>query len=570
MPPRLMATQRVVGMKGSAWTHGLALTLVAAAAAIGLRLAGITWGLPYTFNADEPHLVNLAVSFGAGSLKPYAFKYPTLWPYLLFIGYGLYFLTWSFFGLRKGVSDFVGLFAWEPGGFFLIARLLAAAFSLLGVWVLWKAERERSPKRLPWAALLLAFSPVLVELSHSAKPDCLMFALACAGWLFAFRSQKEGKLKDHVLCGLSLGLAVSAQYTAAPALLALPVAHWTGKGRRQPSRLFLGLAAAAGGFIAGTPFSVLDPVAVLEGARDHAALFEMTQWSRAELLRSIWINIWTFAGAGSIAAAAALLGLCRLAFRRDPAAVLLAVPVLGYGWLLSNNPDGGWPRYMLAAYPALALLASEGLAWIEEGRRWRSPALTGVLFLLAAGPGLAQSALMDRRMSLPDTRGLSAAWVLAHVPQGSALLVDEPHASPSVPMAKEQVEELWRQTTASGSPRARLYRGMALAHPGGGYRLYRIRRSARELHSGPRHVELSQADSPTVDLRSGLDPVRALRISYVITSTFGADPRVSPELATFFQELYGSGRLAAVFEPIPGKVSGPVLRIFQVTKSGRA
>jgi hypothetical protein len=47
-------------------------------AALALRLFGIMWGLPHAYNADEPHLVNLAVSFGGGSLNPYAFKYPTL------------------------------------------------------------------------------------------------------------------------------------------------------------------------------------------------------------------------------------------------------------------------------------------------------------------------------------------------------------------------------------------------------------------------------------------------------------------------------------------------------------
>ena len=46
--------------------------------AVVLRLLGICWGLPHLYNADEPHIVNLAVSFGGGSLKPYAFKYPTL------------------------------------------------------------------------------------------------------------------------------------------------------------------------------------------------------------------------------------------------------------------------------------------------------------------------------------------------------------------------------------------------------------------------------------------------------------------------------------------------------------
>src|SRR3954469_5497787 len=82
--------------------------------AAALRLAGLQWGLPNTPNADEPHLVNLAVSFGGGSLRPYALKYPPFWPYLLFASYAVYFLAWSAFGLRRGVADFASLFAWRP------------------------------------------------------------------------------------------------------------------------------------------------------------------------------------------------------------------------------------------------------------------------------------------------------------------------------------------------------------------------------------------------------------------------------------------------------------------------
>src|SRR5690348_3436894 len=100
-------------------SFGFYLLLGFFALAMLLRLAGIFWGLPATFNGDEPHIVNLAVSFGSGSLRPYAFKYPTLWPYLLFLCYGIYFLIWSGFGHLKSVAEFAGLYAWHPTGFYL-------------------------------------------------------------------------------------------------------------------------------------------------------------------------------------------------------------------------------------------------------------------------------------------------------------------------------------------------------------------------------------------------------------------------------------------------------------------
>jgi hypothetical protein len=130
-------------------------------------------------------------------------------------------------------------------------------------------------------------------------------------------------------------------------------------------------------------------------------------------------------------------------------------------------------------------------------------------------------------------------------------------------MEREQVEEVWRKTSAAGSPRSRLFRAMADSHPGGGYRLYRIMRSARDLRSSPRHVQLSQADSPTLDLSEGLAEARRAGVAYVIISSLGARPDRARELRRFFDELFREGSLAKEF--VPGWwEAGPTLRVFRL------
>ena len=153
----------------------LAVLLAVIAAAAALRLAGAGYGLPAVFNADEPHHVDVAVSFGRGSLNPGVFKYPTLWMYTLFLEYGAYFVFWSRCGLARSVSDFGALFVWHPGSFYLLARLLSAAFSLGGVVLCWRtAARLFGGRSGLWAAALLAASPTLVVSAHAAKPDSMM------------------------------------------------------------------------------------------------------------------------------------------------------------------------------------------------------------------------------------------------------------------------------------------------------------------------------------------------------------------------------------------------------------
>ena len=107
---------------------------------------------------------------------------------------------------------------------------------------------------------------------------------------------------------------------------------------------------------------------------------------------------------------------------------------------------------------------------------------------------------------------------------------------------------------------------MAERHPGGGYRIYRIQRSAADLFSAPKHVAASQADGDFLDVRPGLDPVRAVRASWVVTSSIGADPRRARELATFFSELASGAELVREFAPEPGKVAGPWLRVWKLRR----
>jgi hypothetical protein len=105
---------------------------------------------------------------------------------------------------------------------------------------------------------------------------------------------------------------------------------------------------------------------------------------------------------------------------------------------------------------------------------------------------------------------------------------------------------------------------MAAKHPGGGYRIYRVQRSARDLFTAPRQVSLSQADGDFLDVRPGLDVARAARVDYVFTSSFGADPRRSRELATFFSELVAQADFVREFPSEPGSSTGPWLRVYRL------
>ena len=544
----------------SPWAWALIACALLAAA---LRFVKIGYGLPHTYNADEPHLVNMAVSFGGGSLRPHSFKYPTVWPTMLAGLYGLWFGAWSVFGLRKAPADFAALYGFAPTGFYLIARLAAAAASLGALAVVSRAERAEDRTRWPYGALILAFSPVLVELAHAAKPDSLMLLFVAGAWAGALRFQAGGARGWLFAAGALTGAACSTQYTAAPLALLLPLS-WLLREGGPPSWtwLFQAAAFAAAAFTVGSPFIALDFRRFAADWTDYADLGRLRPHDAAAMAKTVAYNLWTYGGDGSPAGAAAAIGLGVLAWRRTRRAILLAVPVAAYYLVLSGSPDGGWQRYLLGVFPALALLSSEGLALLGGKSPWRRASVAA----LVLAPGLFLSWRYVADLTLPDTRAQAESWMTANIPAGETVLLDLPHASPRATPSKDQCEDLAARTAAAGSPRSKLWRAMADRHPGGGWRVYRIQRSAGDLFSSPRHVAASQADADFLDVRPGLDPVRAVRARWVVTSSFGADPRRARELATFFAELAAGADLVREFPSEPGTTMGPWLRVWRLRR----
>ncbi len=547
--------------KTSPWLWAL---LAAAALAVGLRFTAIGYGLPHTYNADEPHVINMAVSFGGGSLRPHSFKYPTLWPTLLAGLYGLWFAIWSVFGLRKSPLDFAALYGFAPTGFYLIARMASALAALAVVVVVARAERSgENSSRWPYGALILAFAPVLVDLGHSAKPDMLMLLFISGAWACALRFQSGGARGWLYAAAALVGAGCSTQYTAAPAALLVPLA-WLLRdgGRPRFSWLLEAALFAAAAFFMGSPYVALDFSRFAANWTDYGELKNARLHDAAAMAKAVAYNLWTFGGEGSPAGAAAIIGLGVLLWKRTRRALFLAVPIAAYFALLTASFDGGWQRYMLGIFPALALLSSEGLALLGGASPWRRAALAA----LVVAPGLFVSWRLVSDLTLPDTRAQAEVWMKANVPAGETILLDQPHASPRATPSMEQCLHLAERTAAAGSPRARLWRAMAQRHPGGGWRIYRVQRSAADLFSWPKEVAASQADSDFLDVRPGLDPVRAVRAGWVVTSSFGADPRRARELATFFSELAAGAELVKEFPSVPGKTAGPWLRIWKLPR----
>ena len=535
----------------------LAALLLSAAA---LRLTGLGWGLPSLFNGDEPHIIDTAVYFGSGTLKPPLLKYPTGYMYLLAFLYGLWFLAMRALGLVQSVAGFEALFVWRPTGFYMIGRVVSALSGLAALWVVYRAARAAGDRGAGlWAAALLAAAPVLNVSDHAAKPDSLMVLLSAAAGLSALRWIQHGGRRWAALCGASIGLACGVQYTAAPLAALLPAAFWM-RGR-DPKGGGFGpewgpLAAAAGAALAAafaaSPYVFLDPKLFLSRVGDLSALERQGSAVPSHSWLLVLENAALFAGWGAVPFLA--WGLWK---SRDARLVWLA-PIAAWLLVLGPQGQGSVPRYLLGAYPFLALAAGTGLQNLAARRSW-APWVLGLCLL----PGLAAALAFDRDLTLPDTRLAAQRWLEANAPPGSVLLLDSPEHEPQPRMSREQAEDLYRRTVEAGHPRSRFFRIMADSHPGGGYRLLRIKRDAADLGTYASHVAWSQQAQDLLDLSEGLEAARLAGVDYLILSSYGVRPERARNLARFFDEI---GRLQpeASFLPEPGRVAGPEIRIYRL------
>src|SRR5215471_6727262 len=123
------------------WTGRSSVLLLGGvfALAVALRLWGIDFGLPHTLTRpDEDAVASIALRFFRRSLNPGFFDWPSLFMYVVALGYAVYFNVGRFLGWFPYEATFVTSAAAMPAPLFLIARGISAAAGILTVYVVYR------------------------------------------------------------------------------------------------------------------------------------------------------------------------------------------------------------------------------------------------------------------------------------------------------------------------------------------------------------------------------------------------------------------------------------------------
>jgi len=405
---------------------GLALTGVLALA-LGLRLWGVKSGLPYVYNTDEDqHFVPRAIGLLGHLGNPNYFDNPPAYTYLLAAVYAVWF------GGRAAVSHAL---ATNPTEVWLIARLTVGALGTLAVWLLYHVGARFFDRRtglLAAALMAVAFLPVFyAKLALNDVPTLVPVEIslwASAGIL------RFGRRRDYAIAGLALGVAAATKYTGGIVCLPLATAALLrareGGGRRAA---LSGLACAVG--LALLAFLIADPYSLVDFGAFKASLAHQGSES-AESSGKIGLThgsgivyyLWTITwGVGWVPALAALLGAVGLWLERRRV-MLMFVPALVIYLVFMGVQGRYFGRWLMPVVPLICLLAAyagmRGVDLAARGRRRPQLELIAVVVAALCGQGLVYSVHSGIVDSRADTRNITRAWLVAHVPIGTRVVIE--------------------------------------------------------------------------------------------------------------------------------------------------
>jgi hypothetical protein len=360
---------------------------------------------------------------------------------------------------------------------------------------------------------------------------------------------RRGRLKDYFLSGAISGLATSTKYPAGVVCFSILIAHLLrscGSGLKRLERLlhpYLWAAASAmtAAFFIASPYILIDWKGFWMGL---PRISENVLGNQVYSLGSYgagWFHHATFSfryGLGLAMEILAVAGVIWAAYRRR-AEDLIALSFLIY-LLFIGNRRWIFVRYIIPVVPVMMVFAAALLlrmGGMLKGRRQRVLAACVAAPLLLAEP-VYSIVQFDRLLLREDTRLQAAAWIRAHIPDGSTIALHGGYfGEPQLPESEGMLRERLRDQADFNRD------------------AYLLSRSFR-----PRYnlIRFGSSYSGWIEKDYDLATLKARGIDYVVTQesplrTFGAvDERMGEILGRHATPL-------AVFDPFaPGASPRPV------------
>ena len=338
----------------------------------------------------------------------------------------------------------------EFGRFYVAARAYVAAWGLAGVVVVYLIGRRLYDHRAGLlAALLFAVVPVVVCMSHEAKPHLPGAVLMLAATLLAMRYSQSGRRRDWlglcVACGAAFGMVLSSLpvFILIPLMELVRVNDGATTLRRAVQRAVLGVGLAGGVYLVTNPYLVINlfvnPEVLRSNFGNSLAMYEVSRLGEG-FVRMLELTI---EGAGLPVLLVGVFGVAYLVQHRQREAVpigVLAGLIFVQFVLIGAGKPAEYGRFGVFTNTVLAIAAAGVLSrpWTlrYRGAHWVASGVVVVWVGIFGGRYLLNF-VADTSES--NTRTATAEFLAAHQGPMAVLAEPAPYCCPPVDFANRRV-----------------------------------------------------------------------------------------------------------------------------------
>ena len=418
--------------------------------ALSLRIWGIGYDLPYIYHPDEPGYMNIAQRiFKTGDMNPHFFKYPSLFFYINAGAYAPYYFLGKSSGaftsrreLLPSETLAMGVTRSPMPTAVLLGRMVTVIFGVGAAGLAFLIGRQLTGKRSVGmlASLLMAISPSNVSHSRFITPDTFVVFFAAASFLATIWVYQRGRTWHYILAGLCIGFTASSKYNGGLIVMPFVLAHFFRHGitALKERNLYIASLLCAFGFIAATPFALIDFSKFIADVRFEAAHYA-TGHAGMEGNTLMWYLEYMWRTAGMVYIFAAL-EILRGLYGRNRQIILLSVfPVMYFlfiNFFVVRNDRTFLPLtpflFLLAASFLVNLITSGGALRAKARQKWASFAVVCLSIVSLMQP--ASRTFADTlRLTTVNSRETARQWIADDLPAGTKIAIESysPFLEPS-------------------------------------------------------------------------------------------------------------------------------------------
>jgi len=398
-------------------------------AALLVRVIGLDWYLPYTYELDEYYTITRSLRFlEQKTLNPGSFMWPSLYFYIQAAGYGLYYLWRLLTSSIQSLGDFTQIETFLMGRF---TTVLYGVGTVLLVYFI--GQRMYSKKVGLLSSLFLAFTLLHVRYSRLIRPDVPMTFFITLSFLCIYLMYERGKVRDYLLATIFAGLSIATKYTGVLLIIPIFLAHLF-HGLKEKKTLFriffnkrvlLILLFGAVGFFIAFPYGLLRFSYLIHSIRGWLeGLNNVTANNQGEI--NSWVYYITRALNYGMGQPLELFSLAAIVYalvrHRKKDILLVSFPIAYY--LIMGSFLRHFDRYILPVVPFLVIAAAVFLVRIASmiSRSKVKQSLAIVVLTLAIILFPAVRVIRYVHLMTQAGTGLQAReWIMRNIPRGEKI-----------------------------------------------------------------------------------------------------------------------------------------------------